>query len=93
MMKFQNKFKDHDLSQEQNARLDNLRGKMLLMGITIIEHDLFVGNAISTEEPDLAMFWYKKKTKSYLWKLWPQKVGLKHSILMIFCRITIMIFV
>ena len=56
MMKFQNKFKDHDLSQEQNARLDNLRGKMLLMGITIIEHDLFVGNAISTEEPDLAMF-------------------------------------
>ena len=41
-MKCQNKFKDHDLSQEENARLDNLRRRMLLMGITIIEHeDLF----------------------------------------------------
>ena len=38
LMKFQNKFKDHDLSQEENERVDNLRRRMLLMGITIIEH-------------------------------------------------------
>ena len=38
LMKFQNKFKDHDLSQEENARLDNLKRRMLLISITIIEH-------------------------------------------------------
>ena len=63
------------------------------MGITIIEHeDLFFGGGISTEEPDLAMFRYKK-TKSYLWKWWLHKVGLKHSILMIFFLITFIIFI
>ena len=62
LMKFQNKFKDHDLSQKENGWLDNLRRRMLLMGINIIEHeDQFFGGAISTEEPDLAMFRYKKE--------------------------------
>ena len=57
LMKFQNKVKDHDLSQEENSRLDNLRRGMLLMGITIIEHeDLFFGGGISTKKTDLAMF-------------------------------------
>ena len=70
LMKFQNKFKDHDLSQEENARLDNLRRRMLLMGITIIEHEdlIFVGG-ISTEEPDLAMFRYKEEDKELLMKM------------------------
>ena len=70
LMKFQNKFKDHDLSQEENARLDNLRRRMLLMGITIIEHeDLFFGGSISTEEPDLAMFRNKEEDEALLMKM------------------------
>ena len=69
-MKFQNKFKDHDLFQEENARLDNLRRRMILMGITIIEHkDLFFGGGISTEEPDLAMFQYKEENVELLMKM------------------------
>ena len=47
-----------------NIKLDNLIWRMLLLGITIIEHKtLFVGGAIFTEEPDFAMFHYKKKRK------------------------------
>ena len=66
-MKFKNKFKDHDLSQEENATLDNFKRRMLLMGITFIENeDLCFGGAISKEEPDLAMFRYKKEAKSCL---------------------------
>ena len=69
-MKFQNKFKEHDLSQEENARLDNLRRRMLSIIITIIEHeDLFFGSGISTEEPDLAMFRYKKEDEELLMKM------------------------
>ena len=35
---------------------------MLSIGIIIIEHDdLVFGGGITTEEPDLAMFRYKKK--------------------------------
>ena len=61
-MNFLNKFKEHNLSQEENAKLDNLQRKMLLMGITIIEHkDLNFGGSISIEEPDLAMFRYNNK--------------------------------
>ena len=70
LMKFQNKFKDHDLSQEENARLDNLRRRMLLMGNTIIEHEgLFFGGGISTEEPDLAMFRYKEEDEELRMKM------------------------
>ena len=59
-LKFEKKFKDHDQSQVENARLDNLRIRMLLMGITIIEHEgLFFGGAIFIQEPDRAMFRYK----------------------------------
>ena len=70
LIKFQNKFKDHDLSQEKNARLDNLRRRMLLMGITIIKHeDLSFGGGISTEEPYLAMFRYKEEAEELLMKM------------------------
>ena len=49
------------------------------MGITIIEHeDLFVGNAIFTEKPDLAMFQYKKNDDKLLLKMGLHKVGLEH---------------
>ena len=51
LIKFQNKFKDHDLSQEEKARLDNLRRRMLSIGISIIEQkDLFFKNGISTKK-------------------------------------------
>ena len=70
LMKFQNKFKDHNLSQEENARLDNLRKRMLLMGITIIEHnDLFFSGSIPKEEPDLAIFRYNEKDDNLLKKM------------------------
>ena len=69
-IKFQNKFKDHYLSQEENARLDNLKRRMLLMGLTIIEHkDLFFGGGIFTEEPNLAMFRFKEKDEELLMKI------------------------
>ena len=43
---------------------------MLLMGITIIEHeDLLFGGAISTEERDLAMFRYKEEDEDLLKKM------------------------
>ena len=70
LIKFQNKFKDHDLSQEENARLDNLRRRMLLMGITIIKHeDLCFGGAIFKEEPDHAIFRYMKEDEKLLMKM------------------------
>ena len=70
LMKFQNKFKDHILFQKKNARLDNLRRRMLLMGITIIKHeDLFFGGSIPKEEPNLAMFRYNEQVENLLKKM------------------------
>ena len=70
LMKFQNKFKDHDLSQEENARRDNLRRRILLMGITIIEHeDLFCCGSIPKEEFNLAMFRYNEQDENLLKKM------------------------
>ena len=70
LIKFQNKFKDHDISQEENTKFDNLRRRMFLMGITIIEHeDLCFYGAISKEEPDLAMFRYKNEDEELLMKM------------------------
>ena len=68
-MKFQKKLKNHDLSQEENARLDNLR-KMFLKCIIIIEHeDLCFNNAIFKEEPDTAMFRNKYEDEELLMKM------------------------
>ena len=76
MMKFQNKFQDYDLSQEENAKMDNLRRIMLLISITIIEHeDLFFGGAISTKEPDLKLFQYKEEEKLLMKMLAPQSIS------------------
>ena len=70
MMKFQNKFQDYDLSHEENAKINNLKRRMILMCMTIIEHEyLFFAGAIFTEEPDLAMFRYKKENKELLMKM------------------------
>ena len=70
LIKLKNKFKDHNISQEENAKLDNLRRRMLLMGITIIDHeDLFFGGSISKKEPDFAMFRYKEEDEELLMKI------------------------
>ena len=43
---------------------------MLLIGITIIEHDdLFFGGSIPKEEPDLEMFRYQEEDKYLLKKM------------------------
>ena len=37
---------------------------MILKSITVIKHDdLFIVDAIFNDDPDLAMFWYKKEKK------------------------------
>ena len=70
LIKFQNKIGNYDLSKEENSRLDNLRKRMLLMSIIIIEHkDLFVGGLIPKEEPNLAMFRYNKQDDNLLKKM------------------------
>ena len=64
-MVFQNRMDQLDFPKQQQTALDVLRDFMFLKGITVIEHDdLFFGNAIFAEEPDLAMFRYKKKDKN-----------------------------
>ena len=86
LMKFQNKFKDHDLSKEENARLDNLRRRMLSICITIIEHEnLFFSVAPFPKTNKISQcFDTTNKTKIYLRKCRHQKVCLKHLISKIF---------
>ena len=63
LIKFQNKFKYHKLSQEKNAKLDNLR-KMRFMNITIIEHeDLCFDYGISKKNTILQYFATNTNTK------------------------------
>ena len=70
MTKFQNKFQDYNLSQENNAKIDNLYRRMLLMGITIIEHeDLVFWLLYFHRTPDLAMFRYNKQNAKLLKKM------------------------
>ena len=64
-MVFQNRMDQLDFSKHQQTALDILRDFMLLKGITVIQHDdLFLGDAIFADEPDLAMFRYKNKEKN-----------------------------
>ena len=50
-------------TDKQHTSLDMFRDFMILKSITVIEHDLFFGGAIFNDDPDLAMFRYKKETK------------------------------
>ena len=62
LMVFQNRMDQLDFSKQQQTALNILRDFMILKSIIVIEHDdLFVGDAIFTDEPDLAMFRYKKE--------------------------------
>ena len=50
-----------DFPKQQQTALDMLRNFMILKNITVIEHDDFLfGGAIFNDDPDLAMFRYKK---------------------------------
>ena len=70
LIKFQNKLKYQNLSQENNARLDNISRRKRLMGITIIDNeDLFFGGFISKENPDLAILRYKEEEEELLMKM------------------------
>ena len=63
-MVFQNRIDQLDFPDKQHTALDMLRDFMILKSITVIEHDdLFFGGAIFNDDPDLAMFRYKKETK------------------------------
>ena len=85
LMKFQNKIEDYDLCQEAKSTLDNLRTRMLLMGITIIKlEDLFFGGATFYDEQKLVMFRYKEEDEEYILKCRHRKVCLEHFILLIF---------
>ena len=53
-----------DFPKQQRTALDIVKDFIFLMGITVIEHDdLFVGDAIFANDPDLAMFRDKKGTR------------------------------
>ena len=63
-MVFQNRIDQHDCFDQQHTALDMLKDFMILKSITVIEHDdLCFGEAIFNDEPDLAMYWYKKEDK------------------------------
>ena len=63
-MVFQNRIEQLDFPDKQHTALDMLRDFMILKSITVIEHDdLFFGDEIFNDDPDLAMFRYKKETK------------------------------
>ena len=52
-----------DVFKQQQTTIDMLRNFMILKAITVLEQDLFFGDAIFNNEPDLAMFRYKKWIK------------------------------
>ena len=64
-MVFQNKMDQLEFSKQQQKALEILRDFMFLNSIAVIEHnDLFFGDAIFAEEPNLAMLGYKKENKT-----------------------------
>ena len=62
-MVFQNRIDQLDFPDKQHTALDMLKDFMILKSIIDIEHDDFFGEAIFKDEPDLAMFRYKKEDK------------------------------
>ena len=66
-MVFQNRMDQLDFPKHQQTALNILRDFMFLKGINVIEHDsLFCRNAIFADEPDLALFRYKKEDKKIM---------------------------
>ena len=59
---FQNRMDQLDFRKQQQTALDMLRDFIILKSITVIEHDdLVVSDAMFNNEPDLAIFRYKKE--------------------------------
>ena len=60
LMAFQNSIDQVDFVHQQQTLLNNLKKYMISKSIIVIEHDdLFIGNAIFINKPDLAIFRYK----------------------------------
>ena len=67
LMKCQNRIEDHDLSEQENTTLEDIRNQMLSMNITFIEHkDLLFGVTSSNDELKLVLFRYKDDDKNYV---------------------------
>ena len=63
-MVVQNKIDQLDFPDQQHTAVYMLKDFMILKIITVIEHeDFFFGEAILNDEPDLAMFRYKREDK------------------------------
>ena len=57
---FQNSIDDLDFCCQQQTLLNNLKKYIISMNITFIEHDnLYIGNAIFINKPDLAICRYQ----------------------------------
>ena len=67
LMVFQNKIDQLDFHQQQQTDLNILRDYMISKSIAVIEHnDLFYGDLIFNDEPDLAMFRYKNENEKFV---------------------------
>ena len=59
-MAFQNRIDQLDFVNQQQTLLNNLKEYMIFKRIAVIEHDdLFIGNAILINNPDLAIYRYQ----------------------------------
>ena len=66
-MEFQNKIKQLNFPKPQQTALNILRDYMIFKNIAVIEHDdFFINDTICNNEPNLAMFWYKKTKQKHL---------------------------
>ena len=60
VMAFQNSIEQVDFVHQQQTMLNNLKENMITKSIIVIEHDdLFIGNAIFINKPNLAIFRYQ----------------------------------
>ena len=67
LMVFQNRIDQLDFHQQQQTDLNILRDYMISKSIAVIEHnDLFYGDLIFHDEPDLAMFLYKNENEKFV---------------------------
>ena len=64
---FQNRIDQLDFPKEQQRDLNILRDYIISKSIAVIEHnDLFYGDLIFNDEPDVAMFRYKNENKKFV---------------------------
>ena len=67
LMVFQNRIDQLDFSEQEQTNLNILRDYMISKSIAVIEHnDLFYGDLIFNDDPDLAMFRYKNENEKFV---------------------------